>query len=186
MSALQSVHERRRYMFGFDPEFLAKHDEPVLDPELPIVDPHHHLWDHAIALSVRRVSCGHRLGPQRSRVGLRSVRRDVPRRRRSGFRSRWRNGVRQRSRGDERERRLRSGAGLRGDRRLRRPASSASAWTRFSKRICARPVGGFAAFAAARSGTPTLDQGIVPGLSARTCCSTQIPRGRTAGSRNTA
>jgi L-fuconolactonase len=46
MSALQSMHERRRSMFGFDPDFLGKHDEPVLDSDLPIVDPHHHLWDH--------------------------------------------------------------------------------------------------------------------------------------------
>lgn len=42
----QPEQDRRRSLFGFDPEFLARHDEPVLDPELPIVDPHHHLWDH--------------------------------------------------------------------------------------------------------------------------------------------
>jgi L-fuconolactonase len=28
-----------------DEEWLALRDEPVLDPGLPIVDPHHHLWD---------------------------------------------------------------------------------------------------------------------------------------------
>jgi L-fuconolactonase len=27
-------------------EWLAQVAEPVLEPELPIVDPHHHLWDH--------------------------------------------------------------------------------------------------------------------------------------------
>lgn len=43
---LQPEQDRRRSLFGFDPQFLARHDEPVLDPELPIVDPHHHLWDH--------------------------------------------------------------------------------------------------------------------------------------------
>ena len=32
-------------MFQFDPGWLAKHDEEVLDPTLPIIDPHHHLWD---------------------------------------------------------------------------------------------------------------------------------------------
>lgn len=42
----QPEHDRRRSLFGFDPEFLARHDEPVLDPELPIVDRRHHLWDH--------------------------------------------------------------------------------------------------------------------------------------------
>ena len=41
----QAELDRRRFLFGFDPDFLAKHDEPVLYPELPIVDPHHHLWD---------------------------------------------------------------------------------------------------------------------------------------------
>jgi predicted TIM-barrel fold metal-dependent hydrolase len=42
----QPEQDRRRSLFGFDPEFLARHDEAVLDPELPIIDPHHHLWDH--------------------------------------------------------------------------------------------------------------------------------------------
>ncbi|CAE6850937.1 hypothetical protein R69746_07350 [Paraburkholderia aspalathi] len=27
------------------PEWLALHEEPVLEPDLPIVDAHHHLWD---------------------------------------------------------------------------------------------------------------------------------------------
>jgi L-fuconolactonase len=26
-------------------DWLSAHDEPVLEPELPIIDPHHHLWD---------------------------------------------------------------------------------------------------------------------------------------------
>ena len=29
------------------PDWLARHSEAALDPELPIVDPHHHLWDRA-------------------------------------------------------------------------------------------------------------------------------------------
>ena len=28
------------------PDWLALHHEEVLEPGLPIVDPHHHLWDH--------------------------------------------------------------------------------------------------------------------------------------------
>jgi predicted TIM-barrel fold metal-dependent hydrolase len=32
-------------MYQFDPEWLGTNEEPVLEPELPIVDPHHHLWD---------------------------------------------------------------------------------------------------------------------------------------------
>src|SRR5688572_9052779 len=31
--------------FPVRPEWLALHDEPTLEPELPIVDAHHHLWD---------------------------------------------------------------------------------------------------------------------------------------------
>jgi len=25
-------------------DWLARHTEPILDPALPIIDPHHHLW----------------------------------------------------------------------------------------------------------------------------------------------
>src|SRR3569832_1225249 len=28
-----------------NPEWLAGHSEAILDPALPIIDPHHHLWD---------------------------------------------------------------------------------------------------------------------------------------------
>lgn len=28
------------------PDWLAKHQEEVLEPDLPIIDPHHHLWTH--------------------------------------------------------------------------------------------------------------------------------------------
>jgi predicted TIM-barrel fold metal-dependent hydrolase len=31
--------------FDVRPEWLARWSEPILEPELPIVDPHHHLWD---------------------------------------------------------------------------------------------------------------------------------------------
>src|SRR5258708_12173853 len=30
-----------------DPVWVAKHSEPALEPGLPIVDPHHHLWQRA-------------------------------------------------------------------------------------------------------------------------------------------
>lgn len=30
---------------GDNSEWLARHNEDVIDPELPICDPHHHLWD---------------------------------------------------------------------------------------------------------------------------------------------
>jgi L-fuconolactonase len=39
--------ERQRRAFVPDAAWLAKQlQEPILEPELPIVDPHHHLWDH--------------------------------------------------------------------------------------------------------------------------------------------
>jgi len=32
--------------FSVDEAWLAKYREPILEPDLPIVDPHHHLWDN--------------------------------------------------------------------------------------------------------------------------------------------
>jgi L-fuconolactonase len=32
--------------FAVDEAWLAKYREPILEPDLPIVDPHHHLWDN--------------------------------------------------------------------------------------------------------------------------------------------
>jgi L-fuconolactonase len=39
LSAATSLH-------GLRPEWLALREEPIVAPELPIVDSHHHLWDH--------------------------------------------------------------------------------------------------------------------------------------------
>ena len=40
--------ERTRRAYVPDEAWLAKQaPEPILEPDLPIVDPHHHLWDHA-------------------------------------------------------------------------------------------------------------------------------------------
>ena len=39
--------ERQRRAFVPDAAWLATQvQEPILEPDLPIVDPHHHLWDH--------------------------------------------------------------------------------------------------------------------------------------------
>jgi L-fuconolactonase len=35
----------RRGIFDFDKAWLAQRREAAIDPDLPIVDPHHHLWD---------------------------------------------------------------------------------------------------------------------------------------------
>jgi predicted TIM-barrel fold metal-dependent hydrolase len=32
-------------MYQFNPDWLAQTDEDVIEPDLPIIDPHHHLWD---------------------------------------------------------------------------------------------------------------------------------------------
>jgi len=32
-------------LLASDPDWLALHNEEILEPDLPIVDPHHHLWD---------------------------------------------------------------------------------------------------------------------------------------------
>ncbi|MGH6989368.1 MAG: amidohydrolase family protein [Stellaceae bacterium] len=32
--------------FAIDETWLKKHQEPIIEPDLPIVDPHHHLWDN--------------------------------------------------------------------------------------------------------------------------------------------
>ena len=34
-----------RIHFDIDKSWLAKYSEPIVEPDLPIVDPHHHLWD---------------------------------------------------------------------------------------------------------------------------------------------
>ncbi len=50
-------------IFGVNESWLALHEEPILEPDLPIVDPHHHLWDRVSRYlfdELRRdVSSGH-------------------------------------------------------------------------------------------------------------------------------
>ena len=45
--AKETTVERTRRAYVPDEAWLAKQvPEPILEPDLPIVDPHHHLWDH--------------------------------------------------------------------------------------------------------------------------------------------
>lgn len=48
-----------------DEEWLAQHTEEVLDPQRPIIDAHHHLWERSApyleAELVRDLACGHNL-----------------------------------------------------------------------------------------------------------------------------
>lgn len=52
-------------LFFIDEEWLALRTEEVIAPDLPIVDPHHHLWDRAVPYLVPQLlqdlQCGHNL-----------------------------------------------------------------------------------------------------------------------------
>lgn len=44
--AAHGAEPPRRAHLPIRPQWLARRTEPVLEPGLPIIDPHHHLWDH--------------------------------------------------------------------------------------------------------------------------------------------
>ena len=44
MAQAQSAAETANYLHVRN-DWLARLEEPILEPELPIIDPHHHLWD---------------------------------------------------------------------------------------------------------------------------------------------
>lgn len=51
---------------GANPEWLALRREDVVDPELPIVDPHHHLWNlpgnrYLLDEAINDFTCGHNI-----------------------------------------------------------------------------------------------------------------------------
>jgi predicted TIM-barrel fold metal-dependent hydrolase len=46
MAQVQSAAEAANYLHVRN-DWLAKRKEPILEPDLPILDPHHHLWDRA-------------------------------------------------------------------------------------------------------------------------------------------
>ena len=41
----EAAVDRQRALFGVDEAWLDQYSEEIIDPDLPIVDPHHHLWD---------------------------------------------------------------------------------------------------------------------------------------------
>jgi L-fuconolactonase len=63
------AHEKPRRgiapLLYIDEEWLALHSEDVLEPELPIVDPHHHLWDRGTPYLApqfaKDLRCGHNI-----------------------------------------------------------------------------------------------------------------------------
>ena len=46
MAQVQSAAEAANYLHVRN-DWLARRTEPILEPDLPIIDPHHHLWDRA-------------------------------------------------------------------------------------------------------------------------------------------
>ncbi|MPZ35623.1 MAG: hypothetical protein GEV13_32450 [Rhodospirillales bacterium] len=59
-------------------DWLRLTEEPILEPGLPIIDPHHHLWPRAEG-STAGAAGGHRQWARHPRHHLRAVRRDVSR-----------------------------------------------------------------------------------------------------------
>ena len=106
-------------------DWLDRWREEILEPDLPIVDPHHHLWDTLSprALSARRVAGRPEQRPQHRRDRLPAMPVDASRRRAGGAPPGRRDRVRQRHRRHERQRRLRPDPRLRRHRRPRRPAA---------------------------------------------------------------
>jgi L-fuconolactonase len=45
MAAELGKTEAEKILFDVDESWLAKRQEDILEPEMPIIDPHHHLWD---------------------------------------------------------------------------------------------------------------------------------------------
>ena len=60
--------------------WLAQVVEPALEPELPIVDPHHHLWDHPSSrYLLDEILRDTGIGPSRARDRVRRMPLDVSR-----------------------------------------------------------------------------------------------------------
>jgi predicted TIM-barrel fold metal-dependent hydrolase len=45
MTEVKTGLERHQALFGVDDAWIASHSEEIIEPDLAIVDPHHHLWD---------------------------------------------------------------------------------------------------------------------------------------------
>ena len=117
------------------PEWLAKAPpEAIIEPDLPIIDTHHHLWHRrgvpgarrfvagaGDALSAARVPRRLRHRPQHRRQRVPAVPLDVSRQRPARDAAGGRDRIRRRHRRDERQRRLRQDAGGGRHRRLRGP-----------------------------------------------------------------
>lgn len=66
MSTTSKEHRVSENFLPIRPEWLATYTEPAIDPDLPIIDPHHHLMDapgrrYLLADFLQDASSGHRL-----------------------------------------------------------------------------------------------------------------------------
>src|SRR5438034_11443570 len=43
--SIASISATTPYYLPVRPDWLDRRKEPILEPDLPIIDPHHHLWD---------------------------------------------------------------------------------------------------------------------------------------------
>jgi hypothetical protein len=103
-------------------DWLALRKEEIIDPQRPIVDPHHHLWDrggqrYLIEEMAKDIASGHNVIAT-VYVDCRSMYRAH---RPEALRARRRSRIRQLRRRDERQRRLWSGRDLRRHCRPRQP-----------------------------------------------------------------
>ena len=126
-------------------EWLAKHTEEILEPELPIIDPHHHLWDqpgyrYMVPELLADLSSGHKIVATMFEPGPR----DVPHRRTGGTKFARRDRVRQRRRGNGRGGQIRHDEVHRRDRRICRsaPRLARQGGPRAAHRGLRRPGGG--------------------------------------------
>jgi hypothetical protein len=109
---------------GVRPDWLAQVTEEALEPALPIIDPHHHLWERPGAVYHRRGPAGgYQQRPRHPRDRLRAVQRDVPRRRPGTLPLPRRDRLRERRRGPMRQRHPRA-----------RSAPARPSWARRSSR----------------------------------------------------
>ena len=114
-----SLQDRVRN-YGVDEAWLAQTREEPIEPELPIVDPHHHLWDFPTQpLSPAGAPRRYRQRAPDREHRLRRMHRLLPYRHAARACRHRRDRVRQRRRRHGGKRAVRRDAGLRRDRRLR-------------------------------------------------------------------
>ena len=154
-------------------DWLAATQEPALEPDRPIIDPHHHLWDrpgnrYLLHDLIEDLSSGHNI---RATVFLECremYRAEGP----PELRSLGETHVCRRCGGDERERQIRPGAGPAPGSSAMSISASAAAPRASSSSTSSLRAGASAASATAPPGTPTRASGSSPRAPAKGSIST--------------